>query len=86
MNKALSKNIHTLLGITALAIGGLSGIISQAYAAVPGKYLSADMGEADLLAIASKYPVTFWTLLIALIILGIAYCIYHFSKKKEKTV
>lgn len=48
-----------------------------------GRYLSADLGEADLMGIASKYPTLFWTALIAFIVALAGYAIYYFFKKKN---
>ena len=86
MNKLSLKNIITFAGTTLLSVSVFFTNATHVYAEVPGKYLSADMGEADLLGIASKYPTLFWTAFIVLVLLGIGYCIYHFTKRKEKQV
>ena len=86
MNKIYSKNIPALLTAAILAVGGLVVNTPQAYADIPGRYLTADLGSADLSGIASKYPTLFWGALIVTIIFCIGYGVHYLIIRKEKSV
>lgn len=74
--------IFVAVFIVAAFFAGFPQLLVQ----VPGKYLAADLGAADLTGIASQNSVLFWTVLIILIILGIGYSIYYPISKRKKQV
>jgi len=67
----------------ALSVAGFFTGIRRVSAAIPGKYLTADLAQADLLDVAKKHPDIFWTLLIVLIVVGLGYGIFRTTRKKE---
>jgi len=50
---------------------------------IPGEYLTADMGSADLMAIAEKHPTLFNVGVIIFICICMGYAIYYVFKKKN---
>lgn len=67
-----------------LIIGLLITFAPLVYAEIPGEYLSADLGAADLMAIARKYPTLFNTGAIVVTVFCLGYAIYYiFRKRKE---
>jgi hypothetical protein len=55
---------------------GLSVVPLMTNAQIPGEYLAADVGAADLLDIAEKHPILFWVALLVVIVV----CIICFVK------
>ena len=47
--------------------------------------LAADVGPADLMAVVSRYPVMFRSLLAIFIIICVGYGVYWFVKKNKKS-
>lgn len=87
MNRLFYKNIF--LSLTIAVVGLFTAVAPVMSAEVPrksseisGKYLSADLGAADLMGIASKYAAFFWTALIILVICCAGYGLYYLLKKK----
>ena len=77
MNKFFSK---ILTGI--LAASGFMFFASGALAEIRGRDLSADLGAADLLGIASSHSNIFWSALIIFVIVCVGYGMYYLFKKK----
>jgi uncharacterized membrane protein YciS (DUF1049 family) len=59
--------------IILLSFMGLSVAPLMTNAQIPGEYLAADVGAADLLDIAEKHPILFWIGLLVVIILCIIF-------------
>ncbi|MFA6190272.1 MAG: hypothetical protein WC711_02015 [Candidatus Staskawiczbacteria bacterium] len=78
MNKLFLKNI-SILSVIFFFTGA-----SQIYAEIPGRYLTADVGAADLMGIASKYPTLFWSGLFIFLIICLGYGIYYLVKRNKK--
>jgi hypothetical protein len=82
------KNIHIknnrFIIVSLLAIFNFFIYARPASAQVSGKYLSADVGEADLMAIASKYPNLFWTVFVVLVVICMGYGANYIIKKIKK--
>ncbi len=84
MNRKFNKNIFSLSGVIISVLSGFFVCTTLVSAEIPGEALSANVGAAGLLEIASNWPYLLLIGLVIVILLVVANLFYRPKPKNDK--